>query len=200
MSAAKPAFPRPGTLSGRPASQHAEELAAFIALLKQRGARSYLEIGARHGDTFYEVMCALGPEALGVAIDLPGGEWGAASSRGALMAAVARLRKQNRNAYFAFGDSHDRRIVAIAAARAPYDAILIDADHRYEAVRQDYLDYGPLGALVAFHDIAGDGQIQPSSGLEVEVPRLWRELKTTARKHLEFIAPDSAMGIGVILR
>lgn len=191
---------RPATLSGRPASQNAGELAAFVALLIRLNVRSYLEIGARHGDTFYEVMRALPAGSRGLAVDLPGGEWGTGSSRSALVAATAKLRQSGREANCVFGDSHAREVIEIAAAGAPFDAILIDADHRYEPVRQDWLDYGPLAPVVAFHDIAGEGEVQPSSGLAVEVPRLWRELKALHDDHLEFVAAGSRMGIGVIFR
>jgi hypothetical protein len=69
------------TRSGRPPSQIEAELSGFIGLLQERNVRRYLEIGARHGDTFHEVMRSLPVGSVGVAVDLPGGLWGHVKSR-----------------------------------------------------------------------------------------------------------------------
>lgn len=186
------------TLSGRKASQDEAELRSFLDLLTARDVRSYLEIGARHGDTFYEVMRRLPPGSIGVAVDLPGGAWGTESSVAHLKHACNELRSLGYRIHMVLGDSGSERVIERVSQYGPYDAILIDGDHRYEGVKRDWQNYGRAGALVAFHDIAGEGQVQPSSGLIVEVPRLWRELKE-GQEHVEFIAPGSAMGIGVLL-
>ncbi len=182
------------TLSGRRPSQRADELYGLIHLMQAEGCRSYLEIGARHGDTFHTVMGAL-PWLRGVALDLPGGNWGAASSRRDLRRAVRQFRKR---ANVIFGNSRDPAIVQAVAGFGPYDAILIDGDHLYDGVAADWSNYGPLGRLVAFHDIAGTGQAtHDARQLPVEVPRLWAELKPSHR-HVEFIGAGSSMGIGVL--
>src|SRR5690606_15397754 len=63
------------TFSGRQASQDEAELTGFLRLLQDRGVRRYLEVGARHGDTFHYLMTGLPVGSVGVAVDLPGALW-----------------------------------------------------------------------------------------------------------------------------
>lgn len=191
---------RVATRSGRRASQRADELLPFIRLLKREGVRSYLEIGARHGDTFDTVMRSLPPGSTGVAVDLPGGNWGVRSSQASLIKAVRDLRRAGYRAWAQFGNSRDPEIIAGLRVLGAFDAVLIDGDHLYEGVRADWENIGPLARLVAFHDIAGEGErTRDDRALPVEVPRLWRELKPAFR-HVEFVGPGSTMGIGVLYR
>lgn len=187
------------TFSGRNASQHPDELAEFIALLLREGVRSYLEIGARHGDTFHQVALNLDTPSTMVAVDLPGGNWGVTSSRSHLDRAAGSARDMGHAVSTVLGDSRSEGIVSIVRAAGPFDAVLIDGDHLYEGVKADWLNYGPMARMVAFHDIAGEGVLQKSSKLPVEVPRLWNEIKGDFR-HVEIVAPGSAMGIGVLWR
>jgi len=186
------------TFSGRKPSQVPEELAAFIALLKSRGVRSYLEIGARHGDTFHAVMISLQPGSMGVAVDLPGGAWGHLKSKQSLDAAVNDLRRRGYDVCRILGDSRATDTYLTVKNLGPFDAGLIDGDHRYQGVRADWMSYGPMCGITAFHDIAGEGLTSRDGGLPVEVPRLWREI-TAERDTVEFIGMGSRMGIGVVL-
>lgn len=188
------------TFSGRRASQNEWELRAFIHLLKDRGVRRYLEIGAREGDTFHEVMMSLPNGATGVAVDLPGGLWGKDSTRHQLPAAVGDVARHSRKASFLFGDSSTDATRRLIVGRGPYDAILIDGDHTYSGVVADWRAFGGMAPIVAFHDIVGAGQAERVTGREVEVPRLWAEIKASGLRTVEFVAPGSTMGIGVALR
>lgn len=188
------------TRSGRNPSQHPDEIFPFIDFLKGRGVRSYLEVGARHGDTFHLVAKSLPEGARVVAMDLPGGAWGKSSSVNALRDAIADL--SGYDAHMILGDSTKRDIIAKAKALGPYDAILIDGDHRYDGVKKDCINYAPMGSIIAFHDIVGEGQTtKDGSAIPVEVPRLWREIKEAGdyKEIYEFIGDGSAMGIGVIV-
>lgn len=186
------------TLSGRNASQNEAELAAFVTLLCESGVRRYCEIGARHGDTFAEIMAALPVGAYGLAVDLPGGLWGTSKSAVALRRACAVLEGMGRKVECLFGDSHDRFIATAIYDRGPFDAVFIDADHSYEAVAADWRIYRSLAPIVAFHDIAGHGQIERVGGHPVEVPRLWAQIKSAGFATREFVDEGSAMGIGVV--
>jgi hypothetical protein len=185
--------------SGRCLSQRPDELAGFIALLRRNHVRSYLEIGARDGDTFYEVMKSLPAGSMGVAVDLPGGPWGRETSSNGLRSSAEELRRLGYDIHLIFGHSRDLGTVDAVRDLGAYDAILIDADHRYEAVAMDWLNYGPMGRLVTFHDIDGDGH-KDKAGNQVEVPKLWREIKASGLRIGEIIGREPGMGIGVVYR
>ena len=185
------------TFSGRNASQNEFELRKFIAHLQFKGVKKYLEIGARHGDTFHEVMLALPVGSYGMAVDLPGGLWGTKSSIDALHKAAADLREKGYKIDVIIGDSTAAKIVSRIHAAGPFDAALIDGDHTYIGVRKDWENYRSVAPLVAFHDIVGEGQAEKVHKNPVEVPRFWKELKQTGVEVVEFVDVDSKMGIGV---
>src|SRR5262245_50206280 len=108
------------TFSGRRASQSEYELGALIELLRAQSVTRYLEVGARHGDTFYDVMRSLPRGSYGVALDLPGGNWGKDSSRTSLVKAVAALNRQGYRCSTLFGDSTTAATLAIVTKRGPY--------------------------------------------------------------------------------
>lgn len=186
------------TFSGRRASQDEFELRSFIALLLEHGVTRYAEIGAREGDTFHEVMSSLPAGAAGVACDLPGGLWGKSTTGRKLQAAVSDLGRLGYKASTLLGDSTDADVIRGVAALGPFDAILIDGDHTYAGVKADWENYRAFAPIVAFHDIVGTGQIEKVHGRQVEVPALWAEIKAAGYLTTEFVAPGSAMGIGVV--
>lgn len=182
-------------ISGERLRQRRDELGRFIDLLREVDVRRYLEVGACHGDTFHEVMTALPAGSFGVAVDMPQGPWGKRESETCLRRAVEDLRARGYDAHVVIGNSQADWVKQIVTTRGPYDAALIDGDHRYAGVKADWESYGPLARIVAFHDIDGDGQ--RSGKHEVEVPRLWREIKP-AWRHTEIIGAERGMGIGVL--
>ena len=186
------------TFSGRRASQNEQELRGFISLLQSEGVTRYLEVGAREGDTFHEVMTSLPAGAVGVALDLPGGNWGHKSTRLKLERAVVALQGRGYAASCLFGDSRSDATRRLAAGRGPYDAILLDGDHTLVGVTADWDNYRAMGRLIAFHDIVGAGQMDKRNNVPVEVPTLWASIKASGVRYMEFIAPDSTMGIGVV--
>lgn len=185
------------TFSGHHMSQHPEELGAFIDLLMEHGVTRYLEIGARHGDTFHRVMLNLPRGAYGLAVDQPGALWGTTKSRKALQRAVNDLNGRGYQCQALFANSQNRATRRMVAKRGPFDALLIDADHSLPGVTKDWQLYGDLAPLVAFHDIAGEGQAEKVNGRPVEVPLLWDTIKSSHQVK-EFVAPGSHMGIGVV--
>lgn len=83
-----------------------------------------------------------------------------------------------------------------------FDVLLIDGDHRYEGVKQDFLSYRHLvrdGGLILFHDIVPDhgtrfGRVtQAWAG---DVPVLWSRLKQLY-PHEEFIYHPLQNGCGI---
>lgn len=193
------------TLSGRKPSQKHDEIMGLIHDIKSTKCQSYLEIGSRDGDTFYDIVTKCMPkDAVCVAIDLPGGKWGNESSESKLRNCIETLRSKGwQNVYAIFGDSTDSDTIKQVKQLSPiYDAMLIDGDHEYDGVNNDWLNYSPIAnKLVAFHDIAGEGIFQRKTGHEVQVPRLWNEIKHdySHKEYISEIEPDRPMGIGVIL-
>lgn len=181
------------------ALQDAAELDAFIALLKARDVRSYLEIGARYGGTFERVMRALPAGSIGVAVDFPGADFGDERSPEDLIAATRRLRADGYNVRCVFGPSGapEVRVMTCLPGAARYDAILIDGDHSYGGVAADSMNYGRMGRIVAFHDIAAPEGYANRHGCPVEVAKFWNGIKQN-HAHVEFISPGSVMGIGVV--
>lgn len=190
------------TFSGRQASQNEHELSAFIRHLIGNNVKSYLEIGARHGDTFHRVMTALGRDVRGIAVDMPGGLWGKASSVDALHAAINDLSHRGfKDVHVILGDSTHAEIIRQCKNFGPFDAILIDGDHTLEGVTKDWNNYKTMSRIIAFHDIVGVSQSEKTHGNAVEVPTLWQSICNDHEwATTEFIDSGSTMGIGVCIR
>ncbi len=175
-------------------SQRPRELDEFIGILCAHGVRSYLEIGARYGQTLEEVGEALPVPSVLVAVELPNELWGRADSWPELEAVAERLRGRGHEVHLVRANSQDPRTAAtVQGIRPTFDAVFIDADHRYIGCLTDWQLYGPLGHMVAFHDIA-----PAPENKRIEVPQLWHRLKDQA-KSLEIVdAEHPGMGIGVL--
>jgi hypothetical protein len=142
-------------------------------------------------------MKSLPKGSYGLAVDLPGALWGKVSSSSALERAVKDLRQKGYFVDMILGDSTSYDVIRKIHDRNSFDAALIDGDHTYSGVKQDWINYGDCAPIVAFHDIVGDGQIEKVKGHLVEVPKLWAELKVSIPKTVEFVDSGSKMGIGV---
>lgn len=175
-------------------SQRAREIEAFIALLAERDVRTYLEIGARYGQTLEAVGNALAVPSVLVVVEQPGSLWGRDDSWPVLEAVAERLRQKGHGVWLIQGNSQDPATAQqVREIQDTFDAVFIDADHRYEGVKKDWELYGPMARLVGFHDIAP----LPRNHV-IEVPRLWHELAKQYRT-IEFCDPaEPGMGIGIL--
>jgi len=73
------------------------------------------------------------------------------------------------------------------------DFLFIDGDHRYEAIKQDFILYSPLvrkGGIVAFHDI---GEREEGGGA-----KFWKEIKNNYTHKEILINEKKEKGIGVL--
>lgn len=84
-----------------------------------------------------------------------------------------------------------------------FDLALIDGDHSYDAVGADFDVVGKPAGLCVIHNI-NDKYVEQNHLNNGGAPRLWRELKVSARdsEFCEFIdhsAGDRVMGLGLII-
>jgi cephalosporin hydroxylase len=179
--------------------QHPQELVEFTDFIRQSGVHSYLEIGAKYGGSLWAVATAMVTGRV-VCVDLPHGHWGRSDSENPLKECVKHLKRNGFDAYLFLGDSTAPNIVEAVRALAPFDCILIDANHTEPFVRQDFLNYGKLGKYCCFHDIGWNNPTPPNR-LPIEVPKVWAELKETFRETAKFreIKHDNGHnGIGIL--
>ena len=187
------------------AMQKLRELAPLIALLRRRRLDVVVEIGTARGGTFYAWCQLAEPEATLISIDLPGGRYGGGYSL-AEASSFREYGQPGQELHFIRRDSHDddtrKHVVEILDGRR-IDFLLIDGDHTYGGVKQDFEMYAPLvapGCPIAFHDILPHPVDQTC-----EVDRLWTEIKDDFR-HIEFVDPYRDQlrrkygGIGVLFR
>lgn len=155
------------------------------------GVRSVLEVGSRFGESLYRIAKRLKPGAKILGVDLPNADDNPMDSERALRIKCAEIRQMGHTADVLFGDSHDPAIVAAVQQYGPYDFVFIDGDHTESGVRKDWENYGHLGKMVAFHDIATPAPCYVRS--------LWEELKTKYETR-EFKSSTMYLGIGVLFR
>jgi cephalosporin hydroxylase len=168
-----------------PVLQHPGELDRLLDLYCERQPRRVLEVGSYHGGTLWHWLQNAQPGTIVVSVD-------------------HHVHADNRRLYPDWtpagvtlhvinGDSHDPFTVASAAAHAPYDWILIDADHTLPGVTRDwelYRPYAAPGGIVALHDIT------PSSDPSIDVAPLWAQL--IARHDTIEISEPGGYGIGIV--
>lgn len=199
-----------------------ENLCQFIRD-EPEGVFSILEIGSRHGFSlvrFAEASMALSACGPVVSVDLPEAVWGKKGSGNVLADVVESMQRRGFAVRRLEGNSQLQSVVQTVREIAPvklgahpgkyFDFVFIDGDHRYEGVKADFLNYGPLGRIVAFHDIAGDDSFPRTfkgESADMGVPRFWNECMAAnwaikdddARpKVSNIVTPQSGMGIGIL--
>lgn len=181
------------------ASQKRQEIIGLLKLIQSRPPKTVLEIGSYKGGTFFLFTRVAAPDATLISLDLPPIRRGLGypAWRGRLMRSFGRANQQIE---LVQADSHEAstrdRIQQVLGGRS-IEFLLIDGDHTYAGVKQDFQLYSPLvakGGLIAFHDIA-PGHRNPNCG----VPQFWQEVKKGC-KATEFVADwkQGGYGIGVL--
>ena len=174
---------------------HPVELAYLLKLASR--SQSILEIGSRYGDVL-RLMSRQMKSGRVVAVDLPNiFPWGE-DSEADLKANVEEMRKEGFDVHLFLADSTAPETVADVHDLGPFDLVFIDGDHRYEGVRLDWLNYGPLGRTVVFHDIV---KPKPNERQELGVWKLWQEITAAdpvPYKFLPIVGENSKMGLGVV--
>ncbi len=175
-------------------SQSHWEMEGLVLVLKHWGVKSMLEIGSKYGSTakYLANKCALNRVVM---VDLPNGPGGRRDTVDILQENAADMKRRGLDARVILGDSQDQQTVAEVQQYAPFDFVFIDGDHSYEATRSDWVNYGPMGQIVAFHDIAGDGKGKEG---RFEVGKVWKAIKMGWRPTFEIVEYGRKMGIGVV--
>lgn len=135
-----------------------------------------------------------------VAVDLPGGTVAWKESHPSLNECAATLRNSGYRVSLVFGDSTHRKVVEDVRALGPFDAVFIDANHTKKYVAADWVSYGEMARIVAFHDIAWRRGPE-FKGVRIDVPQFWHSIKGLYR-HEEIKRDDRGKdnGIGVLWR
>lgn len=176
------------------------EIDGFAEILAGENIKSYLEIGSKFGGSLMRVASSLVPGARIVSVDLPKGTKAWPQSEAELTAGIAKLRLQGFDARLIWGDSTAAEVIAKVQSLGPFDAIFIDANHTMPFIRKDWANYGPMGRIVAFHDI-GWRRAPEWVGTRIDVPEFWAEIKTGYRhQELKFCPTGKNNGIGVLWR
>lgn len=181
--------------------QNPREIAEFAMLLMDEGIRSYLEIGSKYGGSLRRVAELMPPGSRVVAVDMPHGTGSWEQSNISLRKCIAELNGRGLDARVIWGDSTDPAVVEKVRARGPFDCVLIDANHTLPYVSKDFMNYGPMARIIAFHDISFHRDIPPVT--PIDVPEFWKELKSRYQDKYRFkelkYEPDNN-GLGILWR
>lgn len=175
--------------------QDKRELDTFVNLLKENQVRSYLEIGSKFGGSLWRVTNSLPVGSRVLSIDLPDGDGSFKDSLPYLKKCIVDLTRRGYDANLFVGDSHSKEAFSYAKELGPFDCVMIDGDHTLSGVLADWVRYGPLGKIVAFHDIRWTPR--ETKKAPIEVPGVWREIKKDYR-HMEISFDPDNNGIGVL--
>jgi predicted O-methyltransferase YrrM len=177
------------------------EIVRLLAALRDRRPRLLCEIGGRVGGSLALFAQVAAPDARVLSIDL--------AYRTAQREGLKAFAVGSQQIACVTADSHapsTRQLVERWLAGEMLDFLLIDGDHTFEGVAQDFEMYTPLvraGGLIALHDIVPDSLMR--SGVKTdayvgEVPLFWKELRTRGFRTEELVESwdQDGCGIGVI--
>jgi cephalosporin hydroxylase len=176
--------------------QNEAEHARFVEILREQHVRSYLEIGSKFGGSLWKAAKAMPVGSRIVSVDMPSGTKVWPESKASLEACIKRLRDDGYDASVIWGDSTDPNIIDRVGVLGPFDCVFLDGNHTLPFVKKDWANYGPMGRLVAFHDI---GWVQRAGKFPIDVPEFWNSIKDQYR-HEEIKLEARDNGIGVLWR
>jgi hypothetical protein len=159
--------------TGLQAWQTPSQFAPYLAHLSRYPIRSYLEVGVWHGGTFVittEYLSRFQPLERAVGVDI------------ADSPSTAEYARDNPRVRFARLNSRSRRFRRLVRRGDPWDLVLIDGNHREEAVRRDLESVIGAARIIAFHDIVT--AIAPGVG------KVWNEFKASGAARFDFFEFD----------
>ena len=168
--------------------QNKLEFCHFIDwIIVRRRVTSYLEIGSKYGGSLIRVAAAMPIGSKIVSVDLEGRD---------IWKQTTQQLGKHWVAYGMKGDSTMPMMVKAVQLLGPFDVVFIDGGHDEATVRADWANYGPMGKIIAFHDISW---VKGTRDIVIDVPKVWAELKTQYRTK-EYREEKTDNGIGVLFR
>jgi predicted O-methyltransferase YrrM len=179
--------------------QRRSEIRMLLERLAALQPRALVEIGTARGGTLFLLTRVAADDATIVSVDLPGGEFGGGYARRRTLL-YRQFARQHQRLRLIRGDSAAPSTVARVQATVggAIDFLFIDGDHRYDGVRRDFESYAPLvrpGGLIAIHDIV-PGPVE----LVGDVPRFWREIRSSESQEIVDGWDQGGYGIGLLRR
>ena len=172
----------------------------FLKLIREQRVGSYLEIGSKHGGSFWRISNVLPKGSRVVSVDLPHGDGSFKDTEPNLRQCVSELKNRGYDSHLFLTDSTDATTIESVKGLGPFDLVFLDGNHSDPFLRSDWLHYGSLAtALVAFHDISWPPSKPPPKGMSCDVMGFWKNLKKD-HKHVEFCRRRDECGIGVLWR
>jgi len=173
------------------------EMKTLIKILAQKKPKALLEIGTARGGTLF-LLCKIShPDAIIFSIDLPEGQFGGQTYPNWKVPLYQSFSKDGQKLHLLRSNSHNPNTfleIKRLLGNNTLDFLLIDGDHNYEGVKQDFEMYSPLvskAGMIAFHDI-NDGPIKKVGG----VRKFWKELNNNY-PHFEILENTQVEGYGL---
>lgn len=180
-------------------AQDEGEIKAYCDILAANEIGSYLEVGSKFGGSLWRAARSLPKGARVVSVDLPKGTKLWKHSQASLLECIEALRELGYDARVIWGNSQSSEVLRKVYLAGPYDAVMIDADHRLPGLTADWINYGPMARkMVAFHDI-GWRRESTWEGVRIDVPEFWNSIKHDWRhQEIKTCPTGKNNGIGVL--
>ena len=177
------------------------EISTLISILQEFNPHNILEIGTSNGGTLFLLTRVAASNSTIISVDLPGGPFGGELYPNWKIYFYNSFRKDSQKIHLLRTNSHNNGTLSQIKkllANKKFDFILIDGDHSYQGVKQDFEMYSELvndEGIIAFHDI-NSGPKENVGG----VPKFWHEI---CKKFPTFEIIDNSSsegyGIGILI-
>lgn len=177
------------------------EFAEMVKRIQKKSPRLALEIGTARGGSLCLLCRFSAPDATIISVDLPFGRNGGGYPKWKEQY-YRSFAKPGQTLHLLRANSHSpetfEHVKSLIGERR-FDFMLIDGDHSYEGVKQDYERFSRLLAedgIVALHDI-----LPNLSDPSIDVHRFWDELEADRKVRTERITSypeQKAFGIGLV--
>jgi len=176
------------------------EIQLLLEILSKNRPKTLLEIGTSNGGSLFLFCKVADPNATIISIDLLGGDFGGGLYPDWKIPFYKTFANNKQKLHLIRANSHDSKTLVQTKKilkKKKLDFLLIDGDHTYEGIKNDFEMYSPLvkdGGIICFHDI-NQGEKSNVGG----VPEFWKEIKTKYESaDIVDSFSNSGYGIGLI--